>query len=96
MSKKLTPWFPANVTPVRVGVYEIDTDEFEAPNYRTWLGSGWSGTYIGPIESSVSLYRPGQGLKAWRGLAEEACTTTTPPIGWRRLAWSLRVLRLCW
>ena len=73
---KLTPWFPADVQPVRRGLYEVQTDDFEAPNYRVWLGDGWSGTYGSPRNyrdarplTERAIYPP--TATPWRGLLKD-------------------------
>jgi hypothetical protein len=75
MSKQeLTPWFAADVRPVRRGCYEVKTSDFPSPNYRFWTGDGWSGTYETPDRDwsgSTSMYRHGHGLQGWRGLAKK-------------------------
>jgi hypothetical protein len=40
MSKKLTPWFPEDVEPVREGVYEKDYGS-GPPEFQTWLDGRW-------------------------------------------------------
>lgn len=41
--QKLTPWFPGNVKPVRVGVYERKPTEFTGlgGKYSFWNGNKW-------------------------------------------------------
>ena len=41
---KLTPWFPGDVKPVRVGVYERNygNDRLRDCNYCHWNGKFWS------------------------------------------------------
>lgn len=72
MSYKLTPWYPANTRPVRVGVYNASI-YFNDEIYRYWNGEWWGDWASGfPIEC-VSLQDkkcPVQDL-AWRGLAEK-------------------------
>jgi hypothetical protein len=70
---KLTPWFPANVKPVRAGVYEVKGD----PKYkwhRYWDGKDWycgSFTPNGAV-ANFNEYRLRAVIKfPWRGLAEE-------------------------
>lgn len=66
---KLTPWFPANVKPVRAGVYEILMD---CPWYRYWDGLNW---YAGHCTPRLACALPRMPLEEtppepWRGLAE--------------------------
>jgi hypothetical protein len=67
---KLTPWFPANVKPVRAGVYEIQ--DSLAAWYRRWDGMNW---YVGDSEPERAAQETivlASYLRApWRGLAEE-------------------------
>ena len=68
---KLTPWFPANVKPVRAGVYEV---RMKAPWYRYWDGVHW---HAGHCTSELARALPHLPIEntppeSWRGLAEEA------------------------
>ena len=71
MSKKLTPWFPGDVKPVRVGHYERDWDGDGnalklSPDF--WNGDSWEAVYfVGDRERSK--YTPQD--HPWRGLAEK-------------------------
>jgi hypothetical protein len=69
---KLTPWFPANAKPVRVGVYEIKKDGMPAW-YRRWDGKYW---YLGDINPETAAQENivlGSSMpRPWRGLAEES------------------------
>lgn len=67
---KMTPWFPPEIRPVRVGEYQCDSSA-----RRWWDGESWSCMYF-PDEpraiklaerQQVSCYQEIQ----WRGLAEE-------------------------
>jgi hypothetical protein len=79
MAKKpkplLTPWFPANARPDRVGVYEIQGSRFDGSNFRRWNGKGWSGTWAEPNDyvgmDFRVLYRAGEDMTGWRGLASD-------------------------
>ena len=44
---KLTPWYPGNVKPVRVGIYERDfTGKYYEPvGYTKWTGEHWTASY---------------------------------------------------
>jgi hypothetical protein len=67
MSKKLTPWFPGNVKPVRSGYYERDwtgdgnTAGFD-PDY--WDGDIWRLSKFG------IAWRQRAKALPWRGLAK--------------------------
>lgn len=67
-----TPWFPANVNPVREGVYEIEP----WPGYI--LYAYWNGLYWGCREMRIETayeYRSGNAwgsVGQWRGLRRKA------------------------
>jgi hypothetical protein len=67
---KLTPWFPANVKPVRAGVYEISST---TPWYRYWDGANWCAGERTPWEAEKLELLPlvVAFAEPWRGLAEE-------------------------
>lgn len=67
MSKKLTPWFPPEVKPVRVGVYRVAYGR-----YAMWNGSKW-GYAHSTIEyaSAYPFYDCAWPDKQWRGLASK-------------------------
>ena len=65
---KLTPWFPADVKPVRVGFYQrkyVAREFTDLPDY--WDGENW---YCGTLYGVESF--PSKPLREWRGLAEPA------------------------
>ena len=79
MSKKLTPWFPGDVNPFRVGVYEIYGSSFTGRVFRVWNGNGWGSTLSSPsgVDSlqcvqCVTYYWPGEDMTGWRGLTKDA------------------------
>ena len=41
MSKKMTPWFPSSIKPVRAGVYEVFTPNSRANRYAYFDKKGW-------------------------------------------------------
>lgn len=74
MSKKLTPWFPAKVKPVHVGVYQTIQSHFPGSKtfYQFWDGQRWG--FSGHTANEAfedkrvkSFYQDGD----WRGLAEK-------------------------
>jgi hypothetical protein len=67
-----TPWFKADINPVREGVYEIEFPH-GAPGFSYWNGVRW-GSRMPSIKSAQSFRRqPALGpVAAWRGLAEDA------------------------
>lgn len=70
MSKQeLTPWFPADMKPVRVGMYEREYNFWTGLDARDyWNGEKWivclNGFWDGSDYSATSL-------KKWRGLASD-------------------------
>lgn len=74
MSKKLTPWFPASITPERVGVYEIYNETLGGVCFSYFDGTFWRGGW-----SSISRadkhskweYHYGLPGQSWRGLASD-------------------------
>jgi len=71
---KLTPWFPANVRPVRRGVYSIKAGDSPHPLHAYWNGRHWCGrTAMGAYWAARPAYisSPALGpVDGWRGLAE--------------------------
>lgn len=70
---KLTEWFPGDVKPVRVGVYERsweNGEKFDYP-YYFWDGKQWRGQGVSRedemIRNTVSVFQN----NPWRGLAKE-------------------------
>lgn len=81
MSKKLTPWFPADERPARQGYYEIRGTRFHGSNYRYWDGAQWGGTWApsaiesrGAPREDIGMYAPGEDMTGWRGLASNPMT----------------------
>ena len=70
---RLTPWFPADVKPVRVGVYEIHTNSWEA-YYAYWSGQKWGCVADHPTAArwQDNAFLDGAfQRKIWRGFTEE-------------------------
>lgn len=66
---KLTPWFPGNVKPVRVGVYQRPYGSYDYPLYCWWDGKEWSAGARTPFEAKQTRYGSGdQGHMPWRGI----------------------------
>ena len=80
---KLTEWFPAEIKPVRVGVYEVSNIFREKiGTYAYWDGKWWHGyndTIDGAMENiEIRMNLAANNLrllasqnKQWRGLAEQ-------------------------
>lgn len=70
-----TPWFPANVEPVRVGFYErdygIDYGDEMVPDF--WDGKDW---YVVPVRN-IEERHLGVPTLAWRGLAKKPLARAT-------------------
>lgn len=75
----VTPWFPGDVKPVRVGVYQTeDANLGDDRFYNYWDGKRW---YYGHAEFHLAdpdiswtgdEWKDGaKSLKRWRGLAEQ-------------------------
>lgn len=73
---KKTEWFPGNIAPVHVGVYEVVRfylgDRLEMPHHRLmWTGSGWRYAYDFGFASEGD-YAQMDPTDKWRGLTEKA------------------------
>jgi hypothetical protein len=74
MSKKLTPWFPGDVKPFRVGVYERDWNpsfEGQAIYLDFWDGESWW-QYSVTRQRACERFRKQYQFFRWRGLTKEA------------------------
>jgi hypothetical protein len=80
MSEKLTPWFPADVKPVRNGVYEVESRVHRAFAY--WNGERfgwrcWELPGLGAEEAAIDAFHMRRAETcleprvSWRGLAKE-------------------------
>lgn len=69
---RVTPWFPADIKPVHVGVYETQCGVF-GDSYRYWDGQRWSVARMNPVLAfdSRSWVARNQSPR-WRGLAQPA------------------------
>jgi hypothetical protein len=70
--EKLTPWFPADVKPVRVGVYQTKVDALPGERfYNYWDGGSWHGGESTPAVAYKHCdYQP-DGVDYWRGLSRK-------------------------
>jgi hypothetical protein len=75
--KKLGPWHPKGINPVRKGVYEVDYADGDGRSFSRWDGSGWSficwerygkGTVQDAIERASKVHIPWTPAHRWRGL----------------------------
>ena len=72
----LTKWFPTDVKPVHIGVYEAIYHVFEdewSTGYSFWNGKEWANS-SDSIKGAYSNRKWIQGAiqeKKWRGLAEQ-------------------------
>lgn len=76
MPKKrpLTPWFPASVKPVRIGLYRVRVEWLDAVEWCWWCGEGWGWAYPTKRDAAAKEWRTTEGAtqaKLWRGLAEK-------------------------
>lgn len=76
MKEKLTGWYPREIEPVRVGVYEVLCDLY-GPIYSHWNGYRW-GMRCGSVKAADSLGhdRALGPVDKWRGLAKKPRATT--------------------
>jgi hypothetical protein len=70
MSKKLTPWFPGDVKPARVGVYEKDLDD-GVFKFSLWDGRKWRFCRESVGSALRQRERSAWQWANWRGLASE-------------------------
>lgn len=78
--KKLTPWFPGSVSPVRPGRYEVRHDPASQPHhnsrfrltgrFRLFDGVYWRGGWTWEDKSIFGTHHSHQ----WRGLARQPAT----------------------
>jgi hypothetical protein len=62
----VTPWFPVDINPVRVGWYEYAGTSLRIGGRRYWNGKAW--VYTPDAKYSFSPYP----LDHWRGLTKPA------------------------
>ena len=76
MSKKLTPWYPGHIKPVRPGVYQQRSGYEKRLGFQWWNGKKWS-SWFSSAESALLHGRNGPPADLrfqndpWRGLAQE-------------------------
>ena len=73
MKTKLTPWYPPEIKPVRVGVYKIKisaNNSFDL--YSHWTGQRWLHTAWSPARASEAKGNSLYQNKTWRGLTEKS------------------------
>lgn len=67
---KLTDWFPGDIKPIRVGIYERRYSE--SINFSKWNGEYWSfGYYSVDLANERGHYLSQYQNLPWRGLAED-------------------------
>lgn len=70
---EVTEWYPADVKPVHVGVYETDLGPaFEPLGFSYWNGEYWGNQYPRPDRAKEMSRAMGAQDKLWRGLRETA------------------------
>jgi hypothetical protein len=74
MNLKLTEWFPPEIKPVHIGVYQCNP--FAPHTYRNWDGKNWGVSQHTAEQASFVgyLHAQYQDKIEWRGLAEEPVT----------------------
>ena len=67
----LTPWFPHDVKPVHMGVYEVDLVALNRRFYAHWDGRQWGWWATNPATAAGKLHRQWKSttLGQWRGIA---------------------------
>jgi hypothetical protein len=76
MSAKLTPWFPADVKPVHVGVYQREDCDTGRPYYYFWNGDFFEfGGRSAPEDVKRNDWPTISEGERWRGLADEPGVT---------------------
>ena len=70
---KKTAWYPDNIKPVHIGVYETDLGPaFSQFGFSYWDGNNWSNQYL-LIETAARFGdHIGVQEKRWRGVKEKA------------------------
>lgn len=71
---QLTPWFPAEVKPVRIGFYQTMFGSTLSEGYSFWDGKNWWCQYKGLDRAIFWGSRDGKGdqTKIWRGLRSKS------------------------
>lgn len=75
--QKLTPWFPGDVKPVRIGVYEAEWDYgdgdittyFNHFDGQHWHSGWFDLTSVRPSDPRIGRTSGGDFPKNWRGLS---------------------------
>ena len=68
--KKYTNWFPPEIKPVHIGVYEV----FDEGSYAFWSGKHWGWT-VSSVATATTLKEHIEGSiqsRTWRGLTKKA------------------------
>ena len=70
---KKTAWFPGDVKPVRVGVYQQKDWTGRRIGYQRWDGFDWFAWYTDADRAILSLTKTDAGYQndPWRGLASD-------------------------
>jgi len=67
---KLTPWFPPEIKPVRVGWYETYVHDKGLKRMRYWNRRSWLFMFDENIGKPPKLCRASSQKQIWRGLSE--------------------------
>ena len=75
MKKQMTDWFPKQVKPVRVGVYQVRADKQDKDKcFSYWDGTHW-GYFCWSIEQAIQQGSEKSLIatqnKQWRGFTEK-------------------------
>jgi hypothetical protein len=71
MSKKMTPWFPPQIKPVRKGVYQAKLGDDGDICYAAWNGKRWSWADLSHRGRMLRSFLGSSQSKFWRGFTEE-------------------------
>ena len=68
-SSKVTPWFPVQINPVHIGVYEIGTPASGYVRFSYWNGKRWRSREASVEQAYIYRTRIALGpVLRWRGL----------------------------
>lgn len=75
-----TPWYPPEVKPVRVGVYERDMLHTGNGRFSFWTGKFWGGWGMTPeIAERNKKFCSSMQDQSWRGLKRHPTTRELQP-----------------
>ena len=69
----LTPWYPGDVPPVYIGVYQVEPPSWDRVMYAHWSPRGWGWWADTPATAALHRNHVATSRGRWRGLSQ--CTT---------------------